>query len=52
MDFSNVKEIFERNVDDQDVGLFFRLLTDLPIVEPKNLESLKFKEMNEAKNVF
>ncbi|MCM1001998.1 tyrosine--tRNA ligase [Wolbachia pipientis] len=40
-----------RNVDDQDVGHFLRLLTDLPIDEIKKLESLKDQEINEAKKV-
>lgn len=38
-----------RNVDDQDVGRFLRLFTDLPIDEIKKLESLKDQETNEAK---
>lgn len=40
-----------RNVDDQDVGHFLRLFTDLPIDEIKKLESLKDQEVNEAKKV-
>ncbi|WCR57665.1 tyrosine--tRNA ligase [Wolbachia endosymbiont of Ctenocephalides felis wCfeJ] len=40
-----------RNVDDQDVGRFLRLLTDLPIDEIKKLESLKDQEINEAKKI-
>ncbi|MDF0607526.1 tyrosine--tRNA ligase [Wolbachia endosymbiont of Onchocerca gibsoni] len=40
-----------RNVDDQDIGRFLRLLTDIPIDEIKKLESLKGKEINEAKKV-
>ncbi|MGL9761163.1 MAG: tyrosine--tRNA ligase [Wolbachia sp.] len=40
-----------RNVDDQDVGHFLRLFTDLPIDEIKKLESLKDQEINEAKKV-
>ncbi|MGL9717427.1 MAG: tyrosine--tRNA ligase [Wolbachia sp.] len=40
-----------RNVDDQDVGCFLRLLTDVPIDEIKKLESLKDQEINEAKKV-
>ncbi|MCA4774603.1 tyrosine--tRNA ligase [Wolbachia endosymbiont of Mansonella ozzardi] len=40
-----------RNVDDQDLGRFLRLLTDLPIDEIKKLESLKYQEINEAKKV-
>lgn len=40
-----------RNVDDQDVGRFLRLLTDLPSDEIKKLESLKDQEINEAKKV-
>lgn len=40
-----------RNVDDQDVGRFLRLFTDLPIDEIKKLESLKDQEINEAKKV-
>ncbi|WP_264376690.1 tyrosine--tRNA ligase [Wolbachia endosymbiont (group B) of Aricia agestis] len=40
-----------RNVDDQDVGRFLRLFTDLPTDEIKKLESLKDQETNEAKKV-
>ena len=40
-----------RNVDDQDVGRFLRLFTDLPTDEIKKLESLKDQEINEAKKV-
>lgn len=40
-----------RNVDDQDIGRFLRLFTDLPIDEIKKLESLKDQEINEAKKV-
>ncbi len=40
-----------RNVDDQDIGRLLRLLTDIPIDEIKKLESLKGKEINEAKKV-
>ncbi|MFP3021704.1 MAG: tyrosine--tRNA ligase [Wolbachia sp.] len=40
-----------RNVDDQDVGRFLRLFTDLSIDEIKKLESLKDQETNEAKKV-
>lgn len=40
-----------RNVDDQDVGRFLRLFTDLPIDEIKKLESLEGQEINEAKKV-
>ncbi|NSM56455.1 tyrosine--tRNA ligase [Wolbachia endosymbiont of Atemnus politus] len=40
-----------RNVDDQDVGRFLRLLTDVSIDEIKKLESLKDQEINEAKKV-
>ncbi|WCR53711.1 MAG: Tyrosine--tRNA ligase [Wolbachia endosymbiont of Ctenocephalides orientis wCori] len=40
-----------RNVDDQDVGRFLRLFTDLPINEIKRLESLEGQEINEAKKV-
>ncbi|MEC4735503.1 MAG: tyrosine--tRNA ligase, partial [Wolbachia endosymbiont of Halictus tumulorum] len=40
-----------RNVDDQDVGRFLRLLTDVPIDEIRKLESLKDQEINEAKKV-
>ncbi|MGL9682212.1 MAG: tyrosine--tRNA ligase [Wolbachia sp.] len=40
-----------RNVDDQDVGHFLRLFTDLPIDEIEKLESLKDQEINEAKKV-
>ncbi|WP_264374524.1 MULTISPECIES: tyrosine--tRNA ligase [unclassified Wolbachia] len=40
-----------RNVDDQDVGRFLRLFTDLPTDKIKKLESLKDQEINEAKKV-
>ncbi|MGL9758883.1 MAG: tyrosine--tRNA ligase [Wolbachia sp.] len=40
-----------RNVDDQDVGRFLRLLTDLSTDEIKKLESLKDQEINEAKKI-
>lgn len=40
-----------RNVDDQDVGRFLRLFTDLPIDEIKKLESLEDQEINEAKKI-
>nr|CAH7712616.1 unnamed protein product [Callosobruchus chinensis] len=40
-----------RNVDDQDVGRFLRLLTDVSIDEIKKLQSLKDREINEAKKV-
>lgn len=40
-----------RNVDDADVGKFLRLLTFLPMEEIKELESLKDKEINRAKEV-
>lgn len=40
-----------RNVDDQDVGRFLRLFTELPIDEIKKLESLKDQEINEAKKI-
>ncbi|QKX01815.1 tyrosine--tRNA ligase [Wolbachia endosymbiont of Cruorifilaria tuberocauda] len=40
-----------RNISDQDVGRFLRLLTDIPIDEIKKLESLKGQEINEAKKV-
>ncbi|MGL9726502.1 MAG: tyrosine--tRNA ligase [Wolbachia sp.] len=40
-----------RNVDDQDVGRFLKLFTDLPIDEIKKLESLRDQEINEAKKV-
>ncbi|QKX02402.1 tyrosine--tRNA ligase [Wolbachia endosymbiont of Dirofilaria (Dirofilaria) immitis] len=40
-----------RNVDDQDVGRFLRLLTDVPIDQIRKLESLKDQEVNEAKKV-
>ena len=40
-----------RNVDDQDVGHFLRLFTDLPSDEIKKLESLKGQEINEAKKI-
>ncbi|WFW29985.1 MAG: tyrosine--tRNA ligase [Wolbachia endosymbiont of Menacanthus eurysternus] len=40
-----------RNINDQNVGRFLRLLTDLPINEIKKLESLKNQEINEAKKI-
>lgn len=40
-----------RNVDDQDVGRFLKLFTDLPIDEIKKLESLRDQEINEAKKI-
>ncbi|MDN5247759.1 MAG: tyrosine--tRNA ligase [Wolbachia endosymbiont of Tyrophagus putrescentiae] len=40
-----------RNVDDQDVGRFLRLFTELPESEIKKLESLKGQEINEAKKI-
>ncbi|OEY86955.1 tyrosine--tRNA ligase [Wolbachia pipientis] len=40
-----------RNIDDQDVGRFLRLLTDLPIDEIKKLELLQDQEINEAKKI-
>jgi tyrosyl-tRNA synthetase len=42
---------FWRNVDDQDVGRFLRLFTELPIDEVKRLEELQGAEINEAKIV-
>ncbi|MDD9331679.1 MAG: tyrosine--tRNA ligase [Wolbachia sp.] len=40
-----------RNVDDQDVGRFLKLFTDLPTDEIQRLESLKGQEINEAKKI-
>lgn len=40
-----------RNVEDADVGRFLRLFTDLPLDEIARLESLKDREINEAKKV-
>ncbi|MCH9852756.1 MAG: tyrosine--tRNA ligase [Alphaproteobacteria bacterium] len=38
-----------RNVEDADVGKFLRLFTELPLDEIARLESLRDKEINEAK---
>lgn len=40
-----------RNIDDADVAKCLRLFTDLPIEEIKKLETLRDKEINEAKKV-
>ncbi|WP_333023977.1 S4 domain-containing protein, partial [Wolbachia endosymbiont of Pentidionis agamae] len=40
-----------RNIDDHDIGHFLRLFTDLQIDEIKKLESLKGREINEAKKI-
>jgi tyrosyl-tRNA synthetase len=40
-----------RNTEDDDVGRFLRLFTDLPEVEIRRLESLQGSELNEAKKV-
>jgi tyrosyl-tRNA synthetase len=42
---------FWRNVDDQDVGRFLRLFTELDLTEIARLEKLQGKELNEAKVV-
>jgi tyrosyl-tRNA synthetase len=38
-----------RNVDDEDVGRFLRLFTELPLSEIERLEKLEGREINEAK---
>src|SRR5438067_2985678 len=40
-----------RNAEDEDVGRFLRLFTDLPDDEIRRLESLQGSELNEAKKV-
>lgn len=40
-----------RNVDDQDVGKFLRLFTDIPIIEIKELEKLTGQDINDAKKI-
>lgn len=40
-----------RNVDDQDIGRFLRLFTDLPMSKINELESLRNQEINEAKKI-
>jgi tyrosyl-tRNA synthetase len=40
-----------RNVEDDDVGRFLRVFTDLPLSEVAKLEALKGQEINEAKKV-
>ena len=40
-----------RNAEDADVGRWLRLFTELPLDEVKRLESLKDKEINDAKKV-
>jgi tyrosyl-tRNA synthetase len=42
---------FWRNTEDQDVGRFLRLFTDLPLEEIARLERLKDAEINSAKKV-
>jgi tyrosyl-tRNA synthetase len=42
---------FWRNTEDQDVGRFLRLFTDLPLQEIARLEQLKDAEINTAKQV-
>jgi tyrosyl-tRNA synthetase len=42
---------FWRNTEDQDVGRFLRLFTDLPLEEIARLEQLKDAEINSAKKV-
>ncbi len=42
---------FWRNTEDQDVGRFLRLFTDLPLEEIASLERLKDAEINGAKQV-
>jgi tyrosyl-tRNA synthetase len=42
---------FWRNTDDEDVGRFSRLFTDLPLDEIARLEALSGSEINEAKKV-
>ena len=40
-----------RNVDDDDVGRFLRLFTELPLAEIERLERLRGAELNEAKKI-
>ena len=40
-----------RNVEDEDVGRFLRIFTELPLGEIAKLEALKGQEINEAKKV-
>src|SRR5262245_26359445 len=40
-----------RNVEDEDVGRFFKVFTDLPLAEIARLEALKGQEINEAKKI-
>src|SRR6202022_2209293 len=42
---------FWRNTEDDDVGRFLRLFTELPIAEINKLAQLKGSELNEAKKV-
>ena len=42
---------FWRNTDDQDVGRFLRLFTDLPLAEIEVLEEKKDIEINQAKKI-
>ena len=42
---------FWRNTEDEDVGRFLRLFTDLPLPEIAHLEALHGAEINEAKKV-
>jgi tyrosyl-tRNA synthetase len=42
---------FWRNTDDQDVGKYLRLFTELPMAEIKRLEALRDTEINEAKKI-
>ncbi|HEX4174252.1 MAG TPA: tyrosine--tRNA ligase [Acetobacteraceae bacterium] len=42
---------FWRNTEDEDVGRFLRLFTDLPLPEIARLEALQGAEINEAKKV-
>jgi tyrosyl-tRNA synthetase len=42
---------FWRNTEDEDVGRFMRLFTDLPLPEIARLEALRDAEINEAKKV-
>ena len=40
---------FWRNIDDEDVGKFLRIYSELPIAEIESLEKLQGKDKNEAK---
>ena len=40
-----------RNTEDNDVGRFLRMFTDLPLAEIRRLEDLKGAEINEAKKI-